>query len=194
MAKKINDGLTNCQRYYRKHREQERADWTRWYADPANKQKVSERNKRNYASNATTVREHVKQWRKANPDKVHAQKRRSWPGYYSRHREQVRMRKIDWTRQLKEEVIREYGGRCICCGEDTYEFLTIDHIHGGGAEHARQLRAEKVGRNMYRWLKRHGYPKDNFQLLCMNCNFAKGKYGVCPHARAELNIVRGMAC
>ena len=192
MADKINYGLTRFQRYYRKHREQERAEWKQWYEK--NKEHVSAKNKERYAADPEAGRNRIKQWRKDNPDKVREQKQRNWPGYYERHKEQVHMRKIDWTRQLKEEVIQEYGGKCACCGEDTYEFLTIDHIHGGGAEHKRQMKAAGIGQNLYRWLKKNGYPKEDFQLLCMNCNFAKGKYGTCPHVRAELSIVQGMAC
>jgi hypothetical protein len=31
-------------------------------------------------------------------------------------------------------------------------------------------------------LAKHGYP-DTFQLLCHNCNLARGFYGTCPHQR-----------
>jgi len=31
---------------------------------------------------------------------------------------------------------------------------------------------------MYRWAKANGYP-DILQLLCFNCNYARGYYGVC---------------
>jgi hypothetical protein len=30
-------------------------------------------------------------------------------------------------------------------------------------------------------VKAAGYPKDRYQLLCHNCNMAKGFYGLCPH-------------
>jgi len=33
---------------------------------------------------------------------------------------------------------------------------------------------------MYVWLKRNYFPT-GFQLLCHNCNLAKGFYGKCPH-------------
>jgi hypothetical protein len=35
-----------------------------------------------------------------------------------------------------------------------------------------------------------GYPKDNFQLLCMNCNFAKGHRGECPHQTAKRETLK----
>jgi len=81
-------------------------------------------------------------------------------------------------RRQKEEIIAAYGGKCQCCGETTLEFLTVDHINNDGAAHRRQ-----IGRGLYGWLKKHGFPQDNFQLLCMNCNFAKGRYGRCPHQK-----------
>lgn len=37
------------------------------------------------------------------------------------------------------------------------------------------------GWNFYRWLKNNGFPKKDFQLLCFNCNCAKGFFGMCPH-------------
>lgn len=60
------------------------------------------------------------------------------------------------------------------------QFLTIDHINGDGWQH-RQIEGIQPGTQLYRWLKRNGFPKDRFQLLCFNCNCAKSIYGVCPH-------------
>lgn len=81
--------------------------------------------------------------------------------------------------RLKREVIAAYGGECACCGEGTYEFLTVDHVGGWGAEHRRVV-GEGTG-NIYRWLKNNGFPKGIFQLLCWNCNCAMGVHGYCPH-------------
>ena len=74
-------------------------------------------------------------------------------------------------------LIAYSGGKplCRCCGEIRYEFLCIDHINGGGGRHRKQ-----VGTNFYRWLAKNGFPK-GFQVLCHNCNMAKGFYGKCPH-------------
>jgi ssDNA-binding Zn-finger/Zn-ribbon topoisomerase 1 len=35
---------------------------------------------------------------------------------------------------FKSAVMKEYGGKCICCGESNIVFLTIDHIDGSGAK------------------------------------------------------------
>ncbi len=41
-------------------------------------------------------------------------------------------------------------------------------------------RANPGGSVLYSWLKKQGYPP-GFQVLCHNCNLAKGYYGACPH-------------
>lgn len=84
-------------------------------------------------------------------------------------------------KELRLRVIKEYGGKCQCkgCNEDKWEFLSIDHINGGGNKH-RKI----IGRSaIYRWLVKNNFPKDKFQLLCMNCNWSRGMYGYCPHEK-----------
>ena len=82
------------------------------------------------------------------------------------------------ARNLKLEVVAGYGGKCECCGDSHFEFLTIDHINGDGAIHRKQC---GTGQPFYRWLRRKGFPKEDFRLLCINCNFSFGKFGYCPH-------------
>lgn len=80
--------------------------------------------------------------------------------------------------KIKKLVMINYGGdppKCSCCGEDKKGFLTIDHINGGGRVHKKE-----IGGNLYGWLKINNYP-EGFRVLCMNCNFAIGAYGSCPH-------------
>lgn len=66
------------------------------------------------------------------------------------------------------------------------EFLTIDHIHGGGR---RERETTLRGLKFYRWLIANNFPRDRYRLLCMNCNFSHGKYGYCPHQRMRLKAV-----
>ena len=88
------------------------------------------------------------------------------------------------TRERKLAVLKAYGGECVCCGESTFEFLSIDHVRGGGDAHRREIVANRGYVDIYRWLKEHKCPQDGrFQLLCFNCNMAKGFYGYCPHRR-----------
>lgn len=84
-----------------------------------------------------------------------------------------------YQRRLRRKVIDVYGGKCVCCGEATYEFLTLDHKYNDGAEHRRELNANG-GTTMLRWIVRNGYP-DRIQVLCWNCNAARQYHGRCPH-------------
>jgi hypothetical protein len=100
------------------------------------------------------------------------------PEQRERHRSSCRRSYL----KARTDVLDAYGGKCKCCGETTPEFLGIDHIHGDGAHDRKVLGMSGV--TLYRKLRREGYPTDRFQLLCHNCNQAKGYYGQCPHARA----------
>jgi hypothetical protein len=95
-----------------------------------------------------------------------------------------------YASKIKDEVFQAYGNECRCCGENEPVFLTIDHIDGSGAAHKASGEIGPSGSKLYRWLKRRGFPKDNFQLLCLNCN--RGKFlnrGRCPHEVWKLRLV-----
>ena len=70
---------------------------------------------------------------------------------------------------LKLEMISAYGGKCALCGETHWEFLTIDHIHGGGTRHRRET-GMTGGVMFYGHLRKLGWPTDDYRLLCANCN------------------------
>tara|TARA_B100000470_G_C19765116_1_gene380266 strand:- start:687 stop:1352 length:666 start_codon:yes stop_codon:yes gene_type:complete len=73
--------------------------------------------------------------------------------------------------------------QCCCCGEKEIEFLSIDHKFNNGAEHRKKVCTS----NILNWIIKNNYPP-LFQIMCMNCNFAKGKKGnngICPHKKKE---------
>jgi hypothetical protein len=78
--------------------------------------------------------------------------------------------------KLRLAVINKYGGKCVCCDEDKTDFLVIDHVKGGGRKELKG-RGPSVLRNK---LLKHPISSD-YQVLCHNCNLAKGFYGRCPH-------------
>jgi hypothetical protein len=79
-------------------------------------------------------------------------------------------------------IIQNYGGKCACCGESGHQFLQLDHSNNDGAAHRK---VAGVGQPFYRWIIRHGFPKEGFRLLCANCNFARGRYGFCHERVGE---------
>lgn len=85
--------------------------------------------------------------------------------------------------KLRREVLQQYGSICQCCSESRNEFLAIDHMNGCSRE-LRQLQGG--GSTFYRWLKRNGFPP-GYQVLCHNCNMAKGFHGYCPHQKDKVN-------
>jgi hypothetical protein len=89
------------------------------------------------------------------------------------HKRRYQARRIKVLEHYSNGIIK-----CNCCGETTIEFMSIDHIGGGGNEH-RKL----VGRKgILNWIISNNYP-EGFQVLCHNCNMAKGANGTCPHQR-----------
>lgn len=96
------------------------------------------------------------------------------------HRDPIaaRARLNAYRLKIRLEVLAGYGGKCVCCGEDHPHFLALDHIQGTTGPEREKERKSGIG--WYLKLRREGYP-DHIQVLCHNCNSAKGFYGVCPH-------------
>lgn len=82
---------------------------------------------------------------------------------------------------LRLRVLKNYSGAekpfCQCCGESYLEFLSLDHIHGGGRKQKKE-----IGNHLYKWVEKNNYP-EGFRVLCHNCNQSLGAYGYCPHKK-----------
>ena len=86
----------------------------------------------------------------------------------------------------RKVVLEYYGGvptKCACCGESRIEFLSIDHINGGGSKHRKELKI--FGIRFNDWLIKNNYP-EGYRILCHNCNQSLGFYGYCPHERERI--------
>jgi hypothetical protein len=120
------------------------------------------------------------------------QKRRAaWRRWFLKNRENHLQNAKSRRQNQRMAVLNHYSDgdiKCICCGEQTIEFLTIDHINGGGEQHKIQIAG--VGKfcgssEVYRWLIKNNFPK-GYQVLCYNCNCGRQvNGGVCPHPRDQ---------
>lgn len=172
--------------YYAKNRESALQKAKDYY--DANKEKVLKGRRKNYEANRSVVLIRCAEWKAKNPEKVKVAQRR----WTESNREKVRASANKYARAnrarvaerwmvMRLMVMEAYGGaHCACCGESTYEFLTIDHIDNDGAKHR-----AAIGSHLYRWLIENDFP-EGFQVLCMNCNWGKHRNGgICPHKDHE---------
>lgn len=92
-------------------------------------------------------------------------------------------RKVEWA-NLRRRIIEQYGGKCECCGESEYGFLSLDHRHGGG--HAERKR---LGPNAAYRLALRSNDHEKYRVLCHNCNMGRQfNGGVCPHERGRIAV------
>lgn len=121
-------------------------------------------------------KENILQWQKEYYQKHKAERNQKCKEWMNKNRK--RMNDTIKKRRLviKHLVIEHYGGKCACCGESIFEFLTIDHISG-------RTKGDRTrGEALYRKLLKLKYP-EGYQVLCWNCNAAKGLFGKCPHEK-----------
>lgn len=123
-----------------------------------------------------------KEWyqKKRLDEKFMETKRNDYKKYVDRNKEAIKKRNAENRRRIRLEFISAYGGKCECCGENRFEFLSIEHNNGGGRKERKKISTERL----LHTLKKEGWKRDGkYSLLCFNCNQAKGAYGYCPHER-----------
>jgi|APSaa5957512493_1039668.scaffolds.fasta_scaffold37031_2 hypothetical protein len=131
------------------------------------------------------------------PVRYNRKKRENWAKNYAIRTpekiEEDRQKGALKTRKLRSQAQEGYSNgtpicACVKCDVIGLEFLTIDHIIPRN-EMAKDPEMVKIGYNIGRkgeplcsWVIKHNFPK-GFQILCWNCNFAKGKSkdNKCPH-------------
>ena len=152
---------------YEKTREQHNK-WKREYR-AKNRESVNQYQREYYQKNREKMRENDRIRRLE-----HIDERRKRSRVY--HEKVAKQKHLE----IKIKVFTHYSNgkpKCACCGENLIEFLALDHIKG------REAMGDKrgdTGIKIYRRLEKNGFPS-GYQILCHNCNIAKGKDGICPH-------------
>lgn len=95
---------------------------------------------------------------------------------YIKHKTERRVWAKNKRQCLRNEFLKMYGGKCICCHIDEEVFLALDHVKNGGTAHRKQCGTRGVYLDAI-----SKYDPERFQILCHNCNFAKFRNGICPH-------------
>lgn len=124
-------------------------------------------------------KEYQRKYREQHRDKLRKQERERYHKLGSKVKEKNVAKNKVYRRRVRFEALNHYGGKCVCCEEAIKEFLCFDHINNDGHKH----RKEMADRSIAPWLRRNNYPKNIVQVLCHNCNIAKGVYGKCPHKK-----------
>lgn len=143
------------------------------YAE-SHKEQIRETGRKYRETHKEKLREWQRKARAANPEKYREQAKKTYRKYKDKKREyQNALRK-----KYKDTFLGMYGNSCACCGETIYEFLTIEHKNG------QEKITRRTGLVAYRDAIKE-YRPDLYEVLCWNCNCAKGKLGYCPHHPPE---------
>lgn len=116
---------------------------------------------------------------KKNPEKYKAIARKQ----HDENREKINKKAHEWRKNLRLSVLNHYSNgklKCACCGENTYDFLTVDHVNNNGTKERKE--SGGGGHHNYRRIIKLNFP-EGYQILCFNCNCgrAKTKDKICPH-------------
>lgn len=103
----------------------------------------------------------------------------SKPGNLDKHRAAQKKYRL----AQRDLALQAFGNKCVCCNESYKPFLSFDHIHHGRGNPVKRLKITSA--QYYKWLA-ETKPKE-YQILCHNCNQAKGYYGVCRCQIDKLN-------
>ena len=117
------------------------------------------------------------------------------PEIYTKHKKNVRQYQKETNQEAKMTVFRHYSKEisnseipiCACCGYDDIRFLSLDHIDGRTNVSTKEKKL--VSGALWKFVIKQKFPK-GYQILCHNCNIAKGRGKFCPHQLDKMNKVK----
>lgn len=139
-----------------------------------NSEKGKEAKRRYAEAHKEKTKEYQREYRQAHKKEANEYGRKAYP----RYKEDKRAYQRALTKKYKDTFLEMYGGCCTCCGEAIQDFLTIEHKQG------QEKISRRTGLVAYRDAIQE-YRPDLYEVLCWNCNCAKGHLGYCPHHPPE---------
>lgn len=175
----------NQRRWYYANREERLAKIREWHRNSPVRKEWEEKNREKMLE---WNRQYGRNLRK-NPEYLLRRKKQN-ATWYIKNREHALQRSKDYIQKIRLQALIVYGGNpphCRCCGENELNFLTIEHINGGGRKH-------RLGKSSQTFcleiIKENN--ADKYEVLCMNCNHAKGIHGICPHQKRNIEDAMNM--
>jgi hypothetical protein len=142
--------------------------------------KIKEKNALYYQIHKEKMNDQTKKWKLEHPEEMKIINKR-W--YDKRKKDEEFKRKRlerlkEWRRKIRRKVIDGLGGKCIHhmknfgCECIDWRCLQIDHIKGNGLKELKIFQNQRA--NYYKKvLKSIEDNKNEYQLLCANCNWIK---------------------
>jgi hypothetical protein len=171
-------------------KEKRRIKQKEYLARPEVKERTKERS-RNYYQR-TEVKEKIKKHRKTPEAKAKRKIYRNKPEIKEKEKKQRDDNRFNILQVYSKRLSNSNIPCCNCCGENYHvDFLAIDHIRGSKQMDLEpELKKLKYSSKFTTWKLQDWIIKNNFpsgfQILCHNCNFAKGMLGrnnKCPHEK-----------
>ena len=142
---------------------QERIEYLRHYYQN-HKQAAKEYKHQNYLQHKAHYALLSREWTKNNPEKA----RKAKNDWYTRNKRRLSQQ----AQQLRTEIFKLLGDKCIKCGFSNIYALQIDHVNGGG--HKALIKMRKNTKKYYMEILDHiKNGSKEYQLLCANCNWIK---------------------
>ena len=186
----------SMKKYYSKpeNKENQKERMKKYYSKPENKEKQNERMKKYYSKpeNKEKQNERVKKYLKEQyaDSEVRKKMQETAREYY--HKPEVKKKLKENSAKIKLDVFTHYSKIisnsdvpiCACCGYDDLRFLSLDHIDGRIKISEKEKKLISSG--LWKYVKAQGFQK-GYQVLCHNCNIAKGRGKYCPHQLDKIN-------
>jgi hypothetical protein len=97
--------------------------------------------------------------------KRYQQEYNAW--YQRKNRKACRLASVFSLRNLRKQVLKKLGNKCVECGFADWRALQIDHKKGGGSVDRRKAKS------ITQYLKSVLKHTHRYQILCANCNWIK---------------------